>query len=108
MTIIRLGYKILLTIPSVLEWVYLIACIFPEDFARIAPADMYNTQVAVITSLRLIQIIILLLILWRFKNLEKSKKWEWTWIMILFTMIGAPLFIWKKIGEFSKKIEIHN
>lgn len=97
----RLGYKILLTIPSVLEWVYFIACIFPVDFARIVPLSMYFTDIGVIYCFRIIQIIILLLILWRLKNLEKSKKWEWTWIMILFTAIGAPLFIWKKIGEFK-------
>lgn len=94
--------KILLTIPSVLSLLFLLAMWFPKKIPLLTPTTtIYQIEVLSILVLMLVQLIILLYKLWSFKNISKSEKSEWTWYLILFNTIAALFLIWSKIDKMK-------
>ena len=103
--------KILLTIPSILVFTYMVTFWFPTEFQWLIP-DMksYYIQIFTIQGLTIIQIIFLIFRLRSFKNIEKSIKTDWVWLLILFSSITSLIYIWNKDAEFEQmnKNAVHN
>lgn len=93
--------KILLTIPSVLSFLYMFTFWFPRKFVWLFPSmEAYYIQLFTLQILIIVQLIILIFRLRSFSNIEKTVKANWIWYLILFNFITCPLYIWKKDDEF--------
>lgn len=94
--------KIALTLPSLLGFSYLLIAWFPEEFHWLVPSmKAHYIQIASLQGLIILQLVVLIRKLWSFEGLAKSKKKEWTWLLILYGLVTAPIFIWKRIDEFA-------
>jgi hypothetical protein len=92
--------KILLTIPSVLSFLYMFTFWFPTKFVWLIPSiKVYYIQMLALQILTVGQLIFLIVRLWSFKNIKKSVKSNWTWYLILFNFITCPIYIWKNDSE---------
>ena len=92
--------KILLTIPSILSFLYMFTFWFPTKFVWLIPSmKAYYIQMFTLQILTVGQLIFLIARLRSFKNIEKSVKTNWTWYLILFNFITCPIYIWKKDSE---------
>jgi hypothetical protein len=95
--------KIVLSIPSILVFSYILISWFPKEFDWLTPSmKAYYTLNGILEAFSIIQMILLIRKLWSFKNIEKSKKSEWTWLLILFNPITSLIFIWKRVDEFEE------
>ena len=96
------SHKILLTIPSILIFIYSFTYMFPVELHWATPTmKIYYILTGILQTLTLIQTIIILKILWSFERTQKSTKTNWTIVLILFNSIASLFFIWKEADKLA-------
>lgn len=95
--------KIILTIPSLINIVYMTTYWNVDFYKWISNKILeYQYQDFIIIGLILIQSGYLIYRLWNHKNVHRKTKTEWTWLLLIFNFISSLVFIWKIDAELIK------
>lgn len=91
--------KILLSIPSVIAFAFVLTFWFPF---LISDFETYTISAIIVRVLLLFQVLYLSIRIWRFKNVKKPKKTKWILLIVFFSAISSLVYIWKKDKEYSQ------
>lgn len=97
--------KILLSIPSVITFAFVLTSWFPF---LITDIQKYTFSVVIVKALLLFQVLYLSIRIWRFKNVEKPKKTKWILLIIFFSAVSSLIYIWRKDAEFLENNTLSN
>jgi hypothetical protein len=102
----KIAYKILLSIPSLLGLVLWLSHLTPEKFTWLLPDfATYQTWTTSINALVLLTMVILIRRLWKFETIDKSKKTQWTALIILLNFVSTLFYIWKADDQMVRENE---
>ena len=94
--------KIVLSIPSIIGFIFLISLFVPELKNWIEKYLEREIQGIIVLTLVIIQATILIFRIWSFKNVDRNKKGENTYYLIGFNFIAALSYIWNTDDYFIK------
>ena len=86
--------KILLSVPTVISFFWILTYWFPTDFKTLVSLDIEYHISLYITGLCLLVVVYLLNDLWK-SNINISLKRKWTWFFIFGITITSLFYLWK-------------